>query len=75
MVFIGLWPRKKFLIDPYLSMGEEKDENDLSTDFKPFYFLTDPDFFIEDHIPDEEKNQLLIKTIKVKKNSRKNRIL
>ena len=62
---------KKFLIDPYLSMGEEKDENDLSTDFKPFYFLTDPDFFIEDHIPDEEKNQLLIKTIKVKEFTKK----
>ena len=62
---------KKFLIDPYLSMGDEKDEIGLSTDFKPFYFCTDPDLFIENHIPDEEKNQLLIKTIRVKEFTKK----
>ena len=62
---------KKFLIDPYLCMGEEKDDIGLSTDFKPFYFCTDPDLFIENHIPDEEKNQLLIKTIRVKEFTKK----
>ena len=63
---------KKCLIDPYLCMGEKQDEDTgLSTDFKPFYFLTDPDNFIENHIPDEEKNQLIIKTIKVKEFTKK----
>ena len=62
---------KKFLIDPYLSMGEEKDDTGLSCDFKPFYFCTDPDLFIENHIPDEEKNQLMIKTIRVKEFTKK----
>ena len=62
---------KKFLIDPYLSMGEEKDDTGLSCDFKPFYFCTDPDLCIENHIPDEEKNQLMIKTIRVKEFTKK----
>ena len=62
---------KKFLIDPYLFMGEEKDETGLCCDFKPFYFLTDPNLFIENHIPDEEQNQLLIKTIRVKEFTKK----
>lgn len=62
---------KKFLIDPYLSMGEEKDETGLSCDFKPFYFLTDPEFFIENHIPDDDIYQLLIKTIRVKEFTKK----
>ena len=62
---------KKFLIDPYLSMGEEQDDTGLSVDFKPFYFLTEPDLFIENHMPDEEKNQLLIKTIRVKEFTKK----
>ena len=62
---------KKFLIDPYLSMGEERDDTGLSCDFKPFYFLTEPEYFIENHIPDGEKNQLLIKTIKVKEFTKK----
>ena len=62
---------KKFLIDPYLSMGEEKDEIGLSCDFKPFYFCTEPELFIENHIPDEEKNQLLIKTMRVKEFTKK----
>ena len=62
---------KKFLIDPYLAMGEEKDEAGLSCEFKPFYFLTEPNYFIENHIPDEEKYQLLIKTIRVKEFTKK----
>ena len=62
---------KKFLIDPYLAMGEEKDDIGLSSDFKPFYFCTDPDLFIENHIPDDDKNQLLIKTMRVKEFTKK----
>ena len=66
---------KKGLIDPFLCMGEEKDDTGLSTDFKPFYFFTEPETFIENHIPDEEKYQLITKTIKVKEFTKKNQTL
>jgi hypothetical protein len=62
---------KQFLIDPYMFIGEERDENDKPTVFKPFYFLTVPELFLENHIPDEEKYQFVSKVIKVREFTKK----
>ena len=62
---------KQFLIDPYMFIGEERDENDKPIDFKPFYFLTPPEFFIENHIPDQEKYQFTQKILKVREFTKK----
>ena len=68
---------KKFLIDPYLviykNSPKEKENEDAPEPekIKPFYFLTPPEFFIENHIPDDEKNQCLIKTIKIREFTKK----
>lgn len=57
---------KNFLIDPYLAICETKEINEEEEkQIKPFYFLTPPEFFLENHIPDDEKYQFVKKTIKV----------
>ena len=71
---------KKFLIDPFLVIYktnpiEKKNEDTPEPEkIKPFYFLTPPEFFIENHIPDDEKNQLLTKTIKIREFTKKTQI-
>ena len=62
---------KSFLIDPFMFMGEERDETQKPLEFNLFYFLTDPKYFIENHIPDEEKYQLLKKPLKVREFTKK----
>ena len=62
---------KQFLIDPYMFMGDERDDNNKPIEFKPFYFLTPPEFFIENHIPDEEKYQFINKILKVREFTKK----
>ena len=69
---------KQFLIDPYLAIKrtsiEEKGNSNDAPDpekIKPYYFLTPPEFFIENHMPDEEKYQILQKTLKVREFTKK----
>ena len=62
---------KKFLIDPYLFMGDERDDNNKPIEFKPFYFLTLPEFFIENHLPDQDKFQFTQKVLKVREFTKK----
>jgi hypothetical protein len=62
---------KQFLVDPYMFMGEERDENNKPIECKPYYFLTPPEFFIENHLPDEEKYQFMSKILKVREFTRK----
>ena len=61
---------KQFLIDPYMFMGEERDEFNKPKECKPYYFLTPPEFFIENHMPDEEKYQFISKILKVREFTR-----
>ena len=62
---------KQYLIDPYMFMGDERDETKRPVEFKPFYFITPPEFFIENHIPDEDKYQFTNKILKVKEFTKK----
>ena len=66
---------RQFFIDPYMFFGEERDETNKPVDFKPFYFLTPPEFFIENHIPDEEKYQLIPKILKVREFTKKSQTI
>ena len=63
---------KNYFIDPLLSIGEINDNFEFVKELKPFYFLTPPLFFLENHLPNEEKYQLNHKKIKVKEFTRKN---
>ena len=62
---------KEYLIDPYMFMGDDRDEYKKPKEFKPYYFLTPPEFFIENHIPDEEKYQFISKILKVREFTKK----
>lgn len=62
---------KQFLVDPFMFMGEERDEFNKAIEFKPYYFLTPPEFFIENHLPDEDKYQFISKILKVREFTRK----
>ena len=62
---------KQYLIDPYMFIGEERDDNNKPINFKPYYFLTPPEYFIENHIPDQEKYQFTNKIIKVREFTKK----
>lgn len=65
---------KNYFIDPLLSIGEICDNGEFVKELKPFYFLTPPLFFLENHLPDEEKYQFQSRTIKVKEFTRRNTI-
>jgi hypothetical protein len=52
-------------------MGDERDDNNKSIEFKPFYFLTLPEFFIENHLPDQDKFQFTNKVLKVREFTKK----
>ena len=62
---------KKFLIDPYMFMGDERNDNKKPAEFKPFYFITPSEFFIENHIPDDEQYQFINKILKVREFTKK----
>ena len=65
---------KYYFIDPLLSIGEINEKYEFVKELKPFYFLTPPMFFLENHFPNEEKYQFSKKTLKVSEFSRKNTI-
>ena len=65
---------KNYFIDPLLSVGEVDDNYEFIKELKPFYFLTPPLFFLENHLPYEEKYQFVSRTLKVKEFTRKNTI-
>jgi transglutaminase/protease-like cytokinesis protein 3 len=65
---------KYYFIDPLLSIGEINKKYEFIKELKPFYFLTPPMFFLENHFPYEEKYQFLAKPLKVTEFSRKNTI-
>ena len=65
---------KNYFIDPLLTVGEIDDNYEFIKDLKPFYFLTPPLFFLENHLPYEEKYQFVSRTLKVKEFTRKNTI-
>ena len=65
---------KNYFIDPLLSIGEICDNGEYVKDLKPFYFLTPPLFFLENHLPDDEKYQFIPRSIKVKEFTRRNTI-
>lgn len=62
---------KNYFIDPLLSIGEINDNYEFIKELKPFYFLTPPLFFLENHLPNEEKYQFNNKKLKVKEFTRK----
>ena len=62
---------KNYFIDPLLTIGEINENFEFVKELKPFYFLTPPLFFLENHLPYESKYQLVSKTLKVKEFSRK----
>ena len=63
---------KNYFIDPLLTIGEINDNFEFIKELKPFYFLTPPLFFLENHLPNEDKYQFVSKTIKVKEFTRRN---
>lgn len=67
---------KDYLIDPLLTIGKVNPENnnEFEKELTPFYFLTPPGYFLENHLPDNEKFQFVHKTIKMKEFTRKNQI-
>ena len=65
---------KNYFIDPLLSIGEINENYEFVKELKPFYFLTPPLFFLENHYPYEEKYQFVSKTIKVKEFTRRNTV-
>ena len=62
---------KNYLIDPLLCIGNIEDNGDFIKELKPFYFLTPPLFFLENHLPNEEKYQFIPRALKVKEFTRK----
>ena len=63
---------KNYFIDPLLSIGEINENFEFVKELRPFYFLTPPLFFLENHLPNEEKYQFVSRTIKVKEFTRRN---
>ena len=65
---------KNYFIDPLLTIGEINENFEFIKELKPFYFLTPPLFFLENHLPYEDKYQFVSRTLKVKEFTRKNTI-
>ena len=65
---------KNYFIDPLLIIGEINDNLEFVKELKPFFFLTPPLFFLENHYPYEEKYQFNTKTIKVKEFTKRNKV-
>ena len=62
---------KNYFIDPLLCIGSIQDNGQFNKESKPFYFLTPPLFFLENHLPDDAKYQFMPRTTKVKEFTRK----
>ena len=62
---------KNYFIDQLLCIGSIKENGEFTKELKPFYFLTPPLFFLENHLPDEPKYQLMPRPLKVKEFTRK----
>ena len=62
---------KMLLIDPLLCVGSVNEVGEYVPDFKPYYFLTLPEFFVQNHLPEEEKYQMIRKTMNVKEFTRR----
>ena len=69
MLYCGI--EKSYFIDPLLVIGELNSEGEYIKEIKPFYFLTPPLFFLENHLPDDDFYQFNTKPIKVKEFTRK----
>ena len=57
---------KNYFIDPLLCIGNILDNGQFVKELRPFYFLTPPLFFLENHLPDDDMYQLMPRPLKVK---------
>ena len=57
---------KIYLIDPLLALGDIKEDDKFESNLKLFYFLCPTKYFHENHRPDDDKFQEVIKPINVK---------
>ena len=57
---------KNYFIDPLLCIGKIQDNGEFVKELRPFYFLTPPLFFLENHLPNDEIYQLMPRPLKVK---------
>lgn len=63
---------KYYLIDPFFCLGHfDKGNNEYVYELKPYYLFTPPEFFIENHLPDKDKYQMISKPLNVKEFTRK----
>ena len=62
---------KNYFIDQLLCIGTIQDNGKFIKELKPFYFLTPPLFFLENHLPDDYKYQFMPRPLKVKEFTRK----
>ena len=69
MLYCGV--EKSYFIDPLLVIGEINSDGEFAKEIKPFYFLTPPLFFLENHLPDDDFYQFIPKPIKVKEFTKK----
>ena len=57
---------KIYFIDPLLAIGDIKEDDKFESNLKLFYFLCPTKYFHENHRPDDDKFQEVIKPINVK---------
>ena len=57
---------KNYFIDPLLCIGKIQDNGEFVKELRPFYFLTPPLFFLENHLPNDVIYQLMPRPLKVK---------
>ena len=57
---------KNYFIDQLLCIGTLQNNGEFVKELKPYYFLTPPLFFLENHLPDDYKYQFMPRHIKVK---------
>ena len=62
---------KNYFIDPLLCIGTIQENGQFIKELKPFYFLTPPLFFLENHLPYDERYQFIPRPLKVKEFTRK----
>ena len=62
---------KNYFIDQLLCVGSIQENGEFVRELKPFYFLTPPLFFLENHLPDEDIYQFIPRPLKVKEFTRK----
>ena len=62
---------KNYFIDPLLCLGNILDNGEFVKELRPFYFLTPPLFFLENHLPDDDIYQFMPRPLKVKEFTRK----